>query len=101
MVEDNQLPYPVTDFQKKVAQSSDRRGDKQGEWNAKRELPLSRSAKSFAPGLIKRNTNPFVVQNLFARFDMRTTTAYAQTDDKLLLGAVKRFVEIDDRDSRR
>jgi integrase len=50
----------------------------------------------FASELIRRNTNPLIVQNLFAHSDMSITTVYAQTDDKLLLEAVKRLDEIDD-----
>lgn len=45
----------------------------------------------FASELIRRNTNPLIVQNLFAHSDMSITTLYAQTDDKLLLEAVKRL----------
>ena len=45
----------------------------------------------FASELIRRNTNPLIVQNLFAHSDMSITSIYAQTDEKLMLEAVKRL----------
>lgn len=47
----------------------------------------------FVSELIKRNTNPLIVQNLFAHSDMSITTIYAQADQKQMLEAVKRLDE--------
>ncbi|MGE3384998.1 MAG: tyrosine-type recombinase/integrase [Pyrinomonadaceae bacterium] len=48
----------------------------------------------FASELIKRNTNPLIVQNLFGHSDMSITTIYARADKRQMLEAVKLLDEV-------
>ena len=48
----------------------------------------------FASELIRRNTNPLIVQNLFAHSDMSITNIYAETDSAMMLEAVKRLDDV-------
>jgi len=41
--------------------------------------------------LIRKNTNPLVIQNLFAHSDMSITNIYAGTEEAQMLEAVKRL----------
>ena len=99
MIEDSQLPFPVKDFRKRwYAALRNAAINKKGE-TRKEHYHFHDLRSYFASELIRRNTNPLIVQNLFAHSDMSITTVYAQIDDKLLLEAVKRLDELDDRAS--
>lgn len=66
----------------------DGQDDKQ---NRERNYHVHDLRSYFASELIRRNTNPLVVQNLFAHSDMSITNIYADTDADLMLEAVKRL----------
>ncbi|MBX3298427.1 MAG: site-specific integrase [Acidobacteria bacterium] len=99
MIEDEQLPFPVKDFRKRWYTALRNAGINKKGGTREENYHFHDLRSYFASELIKRNTNPLIVQNLFAHSDMSITTVYAQTDDKLLLEAVKRLDEIDDGES--
>lgn len=91
MIADKQLPFPVTDFRKRwhavlVRAKINKEGGTREENYHFHDL-----RSYFASELIRRNTNPLIVQNLFAHSDMSITNIYAETDDELMLEAVKRL----------
>ncbi len=91
MIEDNQLPFPVKDFRKRWHTALRNAGINKRGGTREENYHFHDLRSYFASELIRRNTNPLIVQNLFAHSDMSITTVYAQTDDKLLLEAVKRL----------
>ncbi len=91
MIEDKQLPFPVTDFRKRWHTALRNAGINRRGGTREENYHFHDLGSYFASELIRRNTNPLIVQNLFAHSDMSITTVYAQTDDKLLLEAVKRL----------
>jgi integrase len=100
MIEDNQLPFPVKDFRKRWYTALRNAGINKKDGTREVNYHFHDLRSYFASGLIRRNTHPLIVQNLFAQSDMSITTIYAQTDDKLLLDAVKRLDEIEDSELR-
>ena len=96
MIEDEQLPFPVKDFRKRWYTVLRNAGINKRGGTREEDYHFHDPRSYFASELIRRNTNPLIVQNLFAHSDMSITTVYAQTDDKLLLEAVKRLDEIAD-----
>jgi len=84
MIEDDQLPFPVKDFRKRWHTALRNAGINKKGGTRDEKLPLHDLRSYFASELIKRNTNPLIVQNLFAHSEMSITTVYAQTDDKPL-----------------
>lgn len=97
MIEDSQLPFPVKDFRKRWYTALRNAGINKKGGTREENYHFHDLRSYFASELIKRNTNPLIVQNLFAHSDMSITTVYAQTDDKLLLEAVKRLDDVADR----
>ena len=95
MIEDAQLPFPVKDFRKRWYTALRNAGINKKGGTREKNYHFHDLRSYFASELIKRNTNPLIVQNLFVHSDMSITTVYARTDDKLLLEAVKRLDEID------
>ncbi|MFN0279387.1 MAG: tyrosine-type recombinase/integrase [Pyrinomonadaceae bacterium] len=93
MIEDKQLPFPVKDFRKRWYTALRNAGINEKNGTREENYHFHDLRSYFASELIRRNTNPLIVQNLFAHSDMSITTVYAQTDDKLLLEAVKRLDE--------
>ncbi len=98
MIEDKQLPFPVKDFRKRWCTALRNASINKKGGTREENYHFHDLRSYFASELIRRNTNPLIVQNLFAHSDMSITTVYAQTDDKLLLEAVKRLDESDDRE---
>ena len=96
MIDEKQLPFPVKDFRKRWQTALRNAGINKKGGTREENYHFHDLRSYFASELIRRNTNPLIVQNLFAHSDMSITTVYAQTDDKLLLEAVKRLDEIDD-----
>ena len=91
MIVDNQLPLPIKDFRRRwhsvlIQAGINKRGGTREENYHFHDL-----RSYFASELIRRNTNPLVVQNLFAHSDMSITNIYAQTEADLMLEAVKRL----------
>ena len=95
MIDEKQLPFPVKDFRKRWQTALRNAGINKTGGTREENYHFHDLRSYFASELIRRNTNPLIVQNLFAHSDMSITTVYAQTDDKLLLEAVKRLDEID------
>ena len=93
MIADRQLPFPVKDFRKRWYTALRNAGINKRGGTREENYHFHDLSSYFASELIRRNTNPLIVQNLFAHSDMSITTVYAQTDDKLLLEAVKRLDE--------
>jgi len=97
MIADQQLPFPVKDFRKRWYTALRNAGINKKDGTREENYHFHDLRSYFASELIKRNTNPLIIQNLFAHSDMSITTVYAQTDDKLMLEAVKRLDETDDK----
>ena len=90
MIEDNQLLFRSKTFGKRCTPYSGMQElTNVGEPEKGSMIRVLRSY--FASELKRRNTNPLIVQNLFAHSDMSVTTVYGQTDDKMMLDAVKRL----------
>ncbi len=85
MIEDKQLPFPVKDFRKRWHTALRNAGINKNGGTREENYHFHDLRSYFASELIRRNTNPLIVQNLFAHTDMSIATVYAQTDDKLLL----------------
>ena len=93
MIADKQLPFPLIDFRKRwhpllIRAKINKLGGTREENYHFHDLRTY-----FASELIRRNTNPLIVQNLFAHSDMSITNIYAETDADLMLEAVKRLDE--------
>ena len=91
MIANNQLPFPLTDFRRRwnpllIRAKINKKGGTREENYHFHDLRTY-----FASELIRRNTNPLIVQNLFAHSDMSITNIYAETDADLMLEAVKRL----------
>lgn len=91
MINENQLPFPIKDFRRRwhavlIAAGINKPGGTREENYHFHDL-----RSYFASELIRRNTNPLVVQNLFAHSDMSITNIYAETEADLMLEAVKRL----------
>ncbi len=91
MIADKQLPFPITDFRKRWHPLLIRAGINKKEGTREENYHFHDLRTYFASELIRRNTNPLVVQNLFAHSDMSITNIYAGTEDELMLEAVKRL----------
>lgn len=91
MIKENQLPFPVKDFRKRWYSALRNAGINKKDGTREENYHFHDLRSYFASELIKRNTNPLIVQNLFAHSDMSITTIYAQADQKQLLEAVKRL----------
>ncbi len=96
MIEDGQLPLPVKDFRKRWDTASPDASINKKDGTRGENFHFHDLRSYLASELIRRNTNPLIVQNLFAHSDISITTVYAQTDDKMLLEAVKRLDEVAD-----
>lgn len=96
MIEDGQLPLPVKDFRKRWDTASPDASINKKDGTRGENFHFHDLRSYLASEVIRRNTNPLIVQNLFAHSDISITTAYAQTDDKMLLEAVKRLDEVAD-----
>ena len=96
MIEDQQLPFPLKDFRKRWHTALRNAGINKRGGTREENYHFHDLRSYFASELIRRYTNPLIVQNLFAHSDMSITTVYAQTDDKLLLEAVKRLDDVAD-----
>jgi integrase len=89
MLDDGQLPFPITDFRRRWhrvllnAKINTKGGSREENYH------FHDLRSYFASELIRRNTNPLVVQNLFAHSDMSITNVYAETETGLMLAAVK------------
>lgn len=92
-IEDKQLPFAVKDFRKRWNTALRNAGINKRGGTREENYHFHDLRSYFASELIRRNTNPLIVQNLFAHSDMSITTVYAQTDEKLMLEAVKRLDE--------
>jgi len=95
MIADHQLPFPIKDFRKRWHPLLIRAGINKLGGTREENYHFHDLRSYFASELIRRNTNPLVVQNLFAHSDMSITTIYAETDADLLLEAVKKLDNID------
>lgn len=95
MIADGQLPFPVKDFRKRWYSALRNAGINKKDGTREENYHFHDLRSYFASELIKRNTNPLIVQNLFAHSDMSITTIYAQADQRQLLEAVKRLDETD------
>lgn len=91
MIADHQLPFPVKDFRKRWYAALRNAGINKKGGTREENYHFHDLRSYFASELIKRNTNPLIVQNLFAHSDMSITTIYAQSDQRQLLEAVKRL----------
>lgn len=91
MIEDRQLPFPVKDFRKRWYTALRNAGINKKGGTREENYHFHDLRSYFASELIKRNTNPLIVQNLFAHSDMSITTIYAQADQRQMLEAVKRL----------
>jgi len=89
MIADGQLPFPVNDFRKRWHTALRDAGINKKGGTREENYHFHDLRSYFASELIKRNTNPLIVQNLFAHSDMSITTIYAQADKKQMLEAVK------------
>src|SRR5690606_184137 len=84
-------PFPLTDFRRRwnpllIRAKINKKGGTREENYHFHDLRTY-----FASELIRRNTNPLIVQNLFAHSDMSITNIYAETDADLMLEAVKKL----------
>ncbi len=93
MIADGQLPFPVKDFRKRWYTALRNAGINKRGGMREENYHFHDLRSYFVSELIKRNTNPLIVQNLFAHSDMSITTIYAQADQKQMLEAVKRLDE--------
>ncbi|MBL8122494.1 MAG: site-specific integrase [Blastocatellia bacterium] len=89
MIADGQLPFPVNDFRKRWHTALRDAGINKKGGTREENYHFHDLRSYFASELIKRNTNPLIVQNLFAHSDMSITTIYAQADQRQMLEAVK------------
>lgn len=89
MIADGQLPFPLKDFRKRWHPLLIRAGINKLGGTREENYHFHDLRSYFASELIRRNTNPLVVQNLFAHSDMSITNIYAGTEDELMLEAVK------------
>ncbi len=91
MIAEGQLPFPLKDLRKRwhpllIRAKINKEGGTREENYHFHDL-----RSYFASELIRRNTNPLVIQNLFAHSDMSITNIYAGTEDAQMLDAVKRL----------
>lgn len=91
MIADRQLPFPLKDFRKRwhpllIRAKINKEGGSREENYHFHDL-----RSYFASELIRKNTNPLVIQNLFAHSDMSITNIYAGTEEDQMLEAVKRL----------
>lgn len=91
MIADNQLPFPLKDFRKRWHPLLIRAGINEPGGTREENYHFHDLRSYFASELIRRNTNPLIVQNLFAHSDMSITNIYAETEADLMLEAVKRL----------
>lgn len=89
MIADRQLPFPITDFRKRWHPLLIRAKINKPGGTREENYHFHDLRTYFASELIRRNTNPLIVQNLFAHSDMSITNIYAETDAELMLEAVK------------
>ncbi len=94
MIADKQLPFPLKDFRKRWNPALIRAGINKLGGTREENYHFHDLRSYFASELIRRNTNPLVVQNLFAHSDMSITNIYADTDADLMLEAVKRLDDV-------
>lgn len=94
MIADKQLPFPIKDFRKRWHPLLIRANINKDGGTREENYHFHDLRSYFASELIRRNTNPLVVQNLFAHSDMSITNIYAETDADLMLEAVKRLDNI-------
>ena len=97
MIADEQLPFPLKDFRKRWHPALIRAGINKPEGTREENYHFHDLRSYFASELIRRNTNPLVVQNLFAHSDMSITNIYAETEADLMLEAVKRLDNLSTR----
>ncbi len=93
LIADKQLPFPIVDFRKRWHPVLVRAKINKPEGTREENYHFHDLRTYFASELIRRNTNPLIVQNLFAHSDMSITNIYAETDADLMLEAVKRLDE--------
>lgn len=91
MISDNELPFPLKDFRRRWHAILIEAGINKIGGTREENYHFHDLRSYFASELIRRNTNPLVVQNLFAHSDMSITNIYAETDADLMLEAVKRL----------
>ncbi|MBX3290414.1 MAG: site-specific integrase [Acidobacteria bacterium] len=91
MIADKQLPFPITDFRKRWNAVLIRAKINKPGGTREENYHFHDLRTYFASELIRRNTNPLIVQNLFAHSDMSITNIYAETDADLMLEAVKQL----------
>ena len=94
MVVDRQLPFPLKDFRKRWHPVLIRAGINKPGGTREENYHFHDLRSYFASELIRRNTNPLVIQNLFAHSDMSITNIYAETEAELMLEAVKRLDDV-------
>lgn len=70
MIEDEQLPFPVKDLRKRWQTAPRTAGINEGGGTREEDFYFHDLRSYFASELIRRNTNPLIVQNLFAHSDM-------------------------------
>jgi integrase len=95
MIDARQLPFPITDFRKRWHGALLRSKINKPGGTREENYHFHDLRTYFASELIRRNTNPLVVQNLFAHSDMSITNIYAETEAELMLEAVKRLDNAD------
>lgn len=91
MIAERQLPFPIKDFRKRWHPLLIRAGINKPGGTREENFHFHDLRSYFASELIRRNTNPLVIQNLFAHSDMSITNIYAETEADLMLEAVKRL----------
>lgn len=97
MIAERQLPFPLKDFRKRWHAVLIRAKINKPGGTREENYHFHDLRSYFASELIRRNTNPLIVQNLFAHSDMSITNIYAETDADLMLEAVKRLDQISTR----
>lgn len=98
MIEDEHLPFPVRDFRKRWQTALRNAGINRRGGTREENYHFHDLRSYYASELIRRNTNPLIVQNLFAHSDMSITNIYAVTDAELMLEAVKRLDSAQERE---
>lgn len=93
MIADKQLPFPITNFRKRWHAVLIRAKINKPGGSREENFHFHDLRSYFASELIRRNTNPLIVQNLFAHSDMSITNIYAEADADMMLEAVKRLDE--------
>jgi len=91
MISENQLPFPITDFRRRWNPLLIRAKINKIGGTREENYHFHDLRTYFASELIRRNTNPLIVQNLFAHSDMSITNIYAEADADLMLEAVKKL----------